>query len=273
MPTVTIAHLADPHLDGTEDGRDRVGRVARFLATLDPGPDVVVVSGDLTQRPPGAEEDAAAEVVAGELAFLEATLSRAVPAPVLLVPGNSDDRAVFAEHLDRGQATGRALRVVDAEAGQANRAVDAAGLRFLLVDSSVPGEFAGELEEGTVHWLATQLDAATTPVVLVLHHPPVDLGHPVVDTLRLRRPERLQALLQLSPNLVGTLAGHTHAATATTFAGRPLVVAPGVHSLGQLPWLSDGTTAGLIDPTAAPGLALHGVDPESRDLVSYFVLV
>lgn len=262
MPTVTIAHLADPHLDGTEGCRDRLDRVAGFLAGLDPRPDVVLVTGDLTQRGPDTDEAAVAAVAAGELEFLERTLRAVVPVPVLLLPGNSDDRVAFGSHLGR-----------DGGGAQLNRSVDAAGLRFLLVDGSLPGEFAGELEEGTLDWLAAELGAATMPVVLALHHPPVDLGHPVVDTLRLRRPERLRTLLEASERLVATLVGHTHAATAATFAGRPLVVAPGVHSLGQLPWLSDGTAAGLIDPTAAPGLALHSVDPATRALVSYFVLV
>lgn len=70
----TIAHLSDLHF-GAEDP-SVVAALAADIATAPP--DLVAISGDLTQRARHAEYEAAAR-------FL-----RALPAPVLAVPGNHD---------------------------------------------------------------------------------------------------------------------------------------------------------------------------------------
>ncbi|WP_051267466.1 metallophosphoesterase family protein [Nakamurella lactea] len=148
------------------------------------------------------------------------------------------------------------------------------GVRFLLLDSSIPGEFAGRLDPDSLVWLADQLEHPVgVPTLVALHHPPMHLGHPVIDTLGLQNPLPLRDALIGNVDLVATLVGHTHAATAATFAGRPLLVAPGVHSIGQLPWQGDGSMAALIDPAAPPALALHRLETGSRTMVSYFVTV
>ncbi|MEY4982839.1 MAG: hypothetical protein RIR62_1105 [Pseudomonadota bacterium] len=69
-----IAHLSDPHF-GTEDAR-LIGPLLDFLAQA--RPDLVVLSGDLTQRARPAQYAAAADLI------------RRCPAPVLAVPGNHD---------------------------------------------------------------------------------------------------------------------------------------------------------------------------------------
>jgi 3',5'-cyclic AMP phosphodiesterase CpdA len=69
-----IAHLSDPHF-GTEDPR-LIAPLIDFLAQAKP--DLVVISGDLTQRARRGQYAAAA-------AFL-----RRLPAPTVAVPGNHD---------------------------------------------------------------------------------------------------------------------------------------------------------------------------------------
>lgn len=69
-----IAHLSDPHF-GTEDPR----LIAPLLAFLtDARPDLIVLSGDLTQRARAGQYAAAADLI------------RSCPAPVLAIPGNHD---------------------------------------------------------------------------------------------------------------------------------------------------------------------------------------
>ena len=65
---------------------------------------------------------------------------------------------------------------------------------------------------------------------MCLHHPPVEIGVSLMDPIRLRRPERLAAVLAQHPHHVATLVGHAHTQCATTFAGRPLLVGGGVAS-------------------------------------------
>ena len=69
-----IAHLSDPHF-GTEDAR-LIPPLLAFLAQA--RPDLIVFSGDLTQRARAPQYAAAADLI------------RRCPAPVLAVPGNHD---------------------------------------------------------------------------------------------------------------------------------------------------------------------------------------
>jgi Icc protein len=95
------------------------------------------------------------------------------------------------------------------------------------------------------------------------HHPPVRLHHPFIDEIRLRNDERLAEVL--NDKVVAVLCGHAHTAATTTFAGRPLVVAPGVVSTAVLPFESNaGIEFGL-----PPAIAFHVLD-DNRGLVTHF---
>jgi Icc-related predicted phosphoesterase len=63
---------------------------------------------------------------------------------------------------------------------------------------------------------------------------------------------------------VAVLCGHAHTGAATTFAGRPLIVAPGVVSQSVLP--VEGNH--VVDYDLPPAIALHVVD--DRGLVTHF---
>jgi Icc protein len=99
----------------------------------------------------------------------------------------------------------------------------------------------------------------------------VPLGHPVVDGLRLLDADQLEDIVRQSPAIVATLTGHTHAAVTTTFGGKPMLGAPGVHSAGQLPLAYTEPNTGLIDEDSPPGLAVHLVEPGR--IVTYFETV
>jgi 3',5'-cyclic AMP phosphodiesterase CpdA len=240
-----IAHLSDPHLDGTPGPRRRIHAVADWLAGLRNRPDVILVTGDLTEPSPSLD-------AVGELARLHHTLAE-VGAVVLLARGNSDTTAAFRAHLD---AVGETYADLD---GQLHRCRVAAGLTFLLLDSAVRGSFAGRVGDSARDWITATLAATTGPVVLALHHPPRELGHPVVDGLRADVIPDLAETLAGDGRIVATMCGHTHAASVSTWAGVPLLVAPGTHSLGQVPLASDGSLAGLIDEAAPLAVMLHRI--------------
>jgi 3',5'-cyclic-AMP phosphodiesterase len=54
---------------------------------------------------------------------------------------------------------------------------------------------------------------------------------------------------------------------STTFGGKPLLVAPGVHSWGQVPLEYAEPNAGLIKEDSPPGFAVHLID--GRHVVTY----
>ncbi|HEY8600195.1 MAG TPA: hypothetical protein VIL85_17290 [Thermomicrobiales bacterium] len=128
-----------------------------------------------------------------------------------------------------------------------------------MIDSSVPGQYHGAFNPETIDWLNRTLAGLPRdmPVLLGMRHPPIALGHPGVARARLPDVEPLAATLRRYPDVVAVLVGHTHAATVTTFAGRPLLVAPGIHSSLRLPWERAAEGESLITMAAPPGLTIH----------------
>ncbi|SFG05146.1 hypothetical protein SAMN02787118_11570 [Streptomyces mirabilis] len=66
--------------------------------------------------------------------------------------------------------------------------------------------------------------------------------------------------MERRPEVVGLITGHAHTPAATAFAGRPLVVGPGVTWTLRLPREGEGTA----DRDAPPGFAFHVLADDGR---------
>ncbi|EPH42803.1 metallophosphoesterase [Streptomyces aurantiacus] len=247
---LVLAQISDLHLDGTARATERAERVMDHLRAL-PGPlDALLVTGDIADHGAEAEYKEAARVL-----FTDA------PWPVLTCPGNHDVRGPYRTALLGEDAPSEA---------PVNRAHRVGGTEILMLDSSLPGSDEGLLDEETYAWAENRLAAlgGTKPVLLSFHHHPVRMHHPRLDTWRLRQPGPLAELVERHPEIVGLIIGHAHTPAATTFAGRPLIVGPGVVSTLRLPWEGEG----LVDLDAPVGLAFHVLDDERR-LTTHFRVV
>ncbi|MGV4889788.1 metallophosphoesterase [Streptomyces viridosporus] len=249
---LVLAHISDLHLDGTARATERARRVRDRLWELPRRPDALLVTGDIADHGTEAEYEEAARLLGLH--------DGSAPFPVLTCPGNHDSRAPYRKAL-----LGRA-----AADGPVDSAHVLDGGAVLMCDSSVPGRDDGELDARTYAWIESTLDEldGALPVLLAFHHPPVPLHHPLPDSFSLRAPDRLAALLARRPEIAGLITGHAHTAAATTFAGRPLVVGPGVTWTLRLPW--EGERA--ADRDAPVGFAFHVLDDEQR-LTSHFRVV
>ncbi|MBP0661709.1 phosphodiesterase, partial [Mycobacterium tuberculosis] len=67
-------------------------------------------------------------------------------------------------------------------------------------------------------------------------HPPARLHSPIVDDIALAEPDRLADVVAADPRIRAVLTGHAHSAAATTFAGRPLLIAPSTASVPGGAW-------------------------------------
>ncbi|MGN9906852.1 metallophosphoesterase [Phytohabitans sp. LJ34] len=240
---VVIAHVSDTHIDSGERSVERTRRVVRYLAGLVRRPDVVLVTGDVADH--GAESEY--ERVRGLVDL---------PSPVLFCPGNHDVREAFRKVLLGDEPDGSPV----------NRAHRVGGALFAMCDSSIPGRDDGLLADETLDWLEAELSAAADlPAFVCFHHPPLVLGTPYVDGIRQFSEDRLARLVARHPQVVALLCGHAHTAAATTFAGRPLLVAPGVVSTSTLPFESDA----IVDLGQPPMLAFH-VLHEDRRLTTHY---
>jgi 3',5'-cyclic AMP phosphodiesterase CpdA len=141
-------------------------------------------------------------------------------------------------------------------------------------DSSIPGRDDGRISDETLAWLTEQLELTPSkvPVFVAFHHPPVPLQAGLIDAIRLSDEDGLAELVTRHPNVVAILCGHAHSPAATTFADRPLLVAPGVVSTLQMPW--EYTGGGWhIDYEMPPAVAFHVLDDLGRVTTHYRLTV
>ena len=143
--SLIVAHITDTHF-GHDAGRavDRTRRVLDELMRMDPRPDVLVHSGDVTDHGHAAEYDEAVK----ELAAWEG--------PMVISPGNHDVRVPFVDAFCDGPAT------------RATCARTVNGVRFLMLDSlidEVDGvrQDAGLLGSDQLAWLDEQLRPTSHP--------------------------------------------------------------------------------------------------------------
>ncbi|GAA1980286.1 metallophosphoesterase [Kitasatospora viridis] len=248
---IVIAHLSDTHIDDGQRSSDRTRAVMDYLEDLPHDLDAVLVTGDIADHARPAEYEQARRLLTSRH-------------PVLVCPGNHDERAAFRQFL---------LGQPDAEVPTApvNQVHRTAGFVIALCDSSVPGKDEGFLEDETLAWLEDVLarTPAEVPVLVGFHHPPTSLHAPFVDGIRQFGAERLTELTNRHPNLVAFLCGHAHTAAATTFAGRPLLVAPGVVSTIRLPWERYAHPEDHVHLDQPPALAFHVLDDEGRLTTHY----
>lgn len=232
-----IVQVSDFHLGDDAEPAARLAAVLDCIRALPAPPDVLLVTGDVLDDP-----------AVGDYAEVGRRLA-ALGAPVVACPGNHDGRPGFRRLLG--------LPGADEPVDSVHRIGD--DLTIVACDSIVPGAGWGRLGDETLEWLEAELAAARTPALVALHHHPVPVGIPYVDALRLREPERLEAVLRRTPaTVVGVVCGHAHTAASTTFAGLPLAVCPAVSST----ILTGAESAEEIAfaPGAPPAFCLHLVE-------------
>lgn len=210
-------------------------------------PDAVVVTGDLTDF--GRKEEYA------HLRELLAPFSM----PVYLLPGNHDDRealrAAFPDHAYLRQTS-----------PFIQYAVDVAPLRILALDTTIPLESGGALDEPRLAWLSARLEEARDrPVVILMHHPPFRTGIGHMDEIGLVDAAPLEAIVRRHPNVERILCGHLHRPIEVRFGGTIASTCPSPAHQVLLDLAPDAQNAFVLEP---PGFQLHLWDP-GAGLVSH----
>lgn len=243
---ILAAQLSDTHFDLSARNTERVEAVMGYLADLPRRPDVILVTGDITDS--GTPEQ-----------YAQARLALRADIPLYLLPGNHDDRANFRT----------ALLDEPASTTPINSVHRVGALTVIMLDSSIPGEPAGYLGEDTFDWLRATLAAAPDgPILVALHHPPKHVFSPVVDVIALADPGRLAAVVAGDPRIVGILTGHAHAPIATIFAGKPMITCPSTASVLGGEW-EVTLPHRVMDYAPDPAIALHVID-ENFGLTTHF---
>jgi Icc protein len=250
-----IAQVTDIHLgfqpdDPAELNRKRFDDVITTLLAMEPRPDLLLATGDLSEH--------------GTIISYRTmkALCDALPFPVLPALGNHDNRENFCSVFTEVARTD----------GFVQYAVDAGPLRVIILDTLDEGHHSGSFDAGRAAWLDAQLFASSKPTIVVLHHPPIETGSGwMTEDLDAPWVKRLEAVIERHSHVIRLLTGHLHRAIVTSWAGTTLAVCPSTAPQVALdfreldPENPDGRDMIVAE---SPGFALHYWT--GRDLVTHF---
>ncbi len=241
---LTDTHVvADPSLHELYiDNNDRLRSAVASLNAELPKPELVLLTGDLTNT--GADDEY--EVLAELLADLSI--------PALAIPGNHDTRdGIRALFPDLAWADGdHASCVVDADGPDGL-------IRFIGLDSITPGEPGASFDDERAAWLVDAIDSAVGRVALALHHPPFLTGIEWMDNNGFIGLADLEAVLTDHP-VERIMTGHIHRSITTTVAGIPTVTCPSTIHHVDLDLEPGAPVSLILDP---PAYLLHQINPSS----------
>jgi len=215
--------LSDIHIDLPETDQKYPDNLARLeiaierINTAYSDADLVVFAGDLADRGKCAEAYEA----------LKNTLEN-LSVPYALTLGNHDDRDTFCHVFGKGHC--------DA-AGYIQSAHSVDGNHVVVLDSATNepapagyrgaraawGQLCQQRLDTLMHWLQ---QTGGQPVVVILHHPPLQLGL-WGDPMLLREPEPLIDLLVDHGNVRHVISGHVHMTTSAFYRGIPFTTLAG----------------------------------------------
>lgn len=240
-----IAQITDTHVvpPGTRAYQDQVDTNAMLtkavdrLNALQPRPDCVIVTGDLTDHGTSAEY---VELVR-QLGRLEL--------PFFLAIGNHDNRAAMLASLryPHLEGTGRFVQYT----------VEHLPVRLIVLDSTSDEHHMGEFCEERRAWLEARLaEAPERPTIVALHHPPFDTGIAMMDAEGAGWADGLVATLARYPNVERVLCGHIHRSIQTLVGGRLTSVCPSTAHQVRLDLAFASSEGGFFE-MEPPGFQLH----------------
>jgi len=227
---VLLAQITDIHLgfepdNPAEFNRKRLDQIVAHLSSGVNRPDLLLATGDLVDR--------------GDVASyrrLKNALSLA-PCPVLFAMGNHDARDAFLEVFPD----------TPVDDGFVQYVVDFPERRLIVIDTLEEGRHGGAFCERRATWLGARLgETRETPTVIVMHHPPVEVG---IDWMNTHPDE------PWVKRFADTIAGHDQ--VQALLCGH-------LHRAISAPW--NGVTVSICSSSAPQvSLDLRPIDPERTD--------
>jgi 3',5'-cyclic AMP phosphodiesterase CpdA len=239
-----ICQLTDLHVRAMGVAANRVSetnmlteRACRVVDAFKPRPDLVIITGDLTES--GGE---------AEYANLSAILGRTLSMPIYVIPGNHDQR----ENLRAGLAR---LPGVNDNANWVQYAIEDYPVRLVMLDTLVPGASHGELSAAQLEWLDQSLAAQPSkPTLVGMHHPPFVTGIPHMDKIALRNRNEFASVIARHSQVERIVCGHHHRPIVGTCGRTTVSIAPSVAHQVELTFDPADPGAFTFEP---PAFQLH----------------
>jgi|TARA_B100002003_G_scaffold145077_1_gene134412 3',5'-cyclic AMP phosphodiesterase CpdA len=245
---VLVAQITDCHIRCDDKGAfsslvdtsATLAAVVEHLEGLDPQPDVVLATGDVT-------DNGTPEQYAWFREILEPLTS-----PLLPFPGNHDHgpafRTAFADLLPGGLPERHCSYVVDDHP-----------VRLVGIDTSKPDHHDGCFDDERADWLDGTLAAAPDrPTLVFTHLPPIRVGLDYMDVAGLTGADLFEEVVATHPQVALVVAGHLHRPIQAVIGSALLSVCPSTGF--QLDLDLNPARGGAVDEP--PGFQLHRWDGE-----------
>jgi Icc protein len=210
-----IAQISDTHIveknthwlsEPATETHERLSRVITYINELTRQPDLVLLTGDVTDA--GTEQ-----------AYAHLTeLLKPLKPPCYLIPGNHDRREAFRKAF--------ADQPYLPKKGFLHYVIEEFPIRLIGLDTLAEGYSYGEICEERFHWLERVLLTSQRPTLIFMHHPPVKIGIKIFDQVRCVAPAGFEQLIASQPHLIGIITGHYHHTCVSSFGGKICFLAP-----------------------------------------------
>lgn len=238
------------HWPGIRQGTDiELDTAIAHLNRLKSRPDVVIITGDLVDEGLPEEYAMASKLLAG------------IDQPLLMIPGNHDDRILLRSTFSPPyiSSTAGPLHFIAGDLGP---------VRIIGVDVTVPEEHHGDMTEAAQAWLDTALaQEPARPTLIMLHQPPFLSGIPYIDTYACLNADRLREVVQRYPAIERVVCGHIHRSMQLRLGGTVLCTAPSTTTAIGLALDAEAEAASFVEP---PALLLHHWKPDTG-LITHWV--
>lgn len=198
--------MTDPHFNAEgdvlgHDPRARLRAAIEHVNTHHSEAEICLISGDMVEDP-----------LAENYGALRSELD-ALSMPYMPMMGNHDRRALLRDHLPLP---------ADTMADFVQYSIATPHGSLLCLDTNKEGTAAGEFCATRMDWLQTTLQkAGNAPVFLFMHHPPMDLGLPILDPDKMQDGAAFLDLISAYPSVKHLFIGHVHRPITGTIRGIP----------------------------------------------------
>lgn len=233
-----IAQITDTHIKAGAklayrkvDTAQGLTECVAHLNALSPAPDVVVMSGDLTDFGK-LEEYRIARPILDSLAM-----------PYYIIPGNHDEREAFRQAF--------ADHAYLPRSGYLNFAIEDLSVRLIGLDTVVDGQPYGELCQERLDWLDAVLAQQRDRVTLIfMHHPPFVTGIRHMDWQNCRNAKALGEIVVRNTQVQMILCGHVHRPIERAFFGTIASIGPSPCHAVSLDLSANTRPAFTLEPAA-----------------------
>lgn len=193
-----LVQITDTHilprgelLYGEVDTAEHLRASVAEINAMEPQPDLVMITGDLVEKPSDSTYSHFDELIAP------------LKAPVYLIPGNHDDPLVMEQHFGGSYSFPGVHPCFQ-------YAIDDFEFRILALNSHLDDSELPDYGERRLEWLEQELGKSDKPTLIAIHHPPMKTGIYFIDMVGEEWYQGLSELISRHPQIKLIICGHGH---------------------------------------------------------------